>query len=74
MDEGDSLLVVSDALTDAPHQNGTRWGPEGLAEAWRTIPPAMKARNALQALLDTFHKTVKRPVPDDLTALILKRP
>ncbi|MCA3244830.1 MAG: SpoIIE family protein phosphatase [Alphaproteobacteria bacterium] len=74
LDEGESLLVVSDALTDAPHHNGTRWGPEGLAEAWRTIPPAMKARNALQALLDTFHKTVKRPVPDDLTALILKRP
>lgn len=74
LDVGETLLVVSDAITDAPHANGERWGPEGLAEAWRKIPAAMKARNALQALLDDFHKTVQRPVPDDLTALIVKRP
>jgi sigma-B regulation protein RsbU (phosphoserine phosphatase) len=72
--EGETLLIISDALTDAPHINGKRWEHEGLAEAWRKIPAAMKARNALQALLDDFHKTVQRPVPDDLTALIVKRP
>jgi sigma-B regulation protein RsbU (phosphoserine phosphatase) len=74
LEVGETLLVVSDAITDAPHANGERWGPEGLAEAWRKIPAAMKARNALQALLDDFHKSVQRPVSDDLTALIMKRP
>ncbi len=71
---GETLLLTSDAMTDAPHANGQRWGSPGLAEAWRKIPAALPARTALEALLTTFHTTVQLPVPDDLTTVIIKRP
>jgi sigma-B regulation protein RsbU (phosphoserine phosphatase) len=74
LDLGETLLIVSDAITDAPHQNGQRWGQAGLATAWSKISPALHARNALQELTANFHKTVQRPVPDDLTAVVVKRP
>ena len=68
---GDTLLLVSDALTDSPHHNGTRWGDEGLAEKVAAMPPALNANQLLTTLLDTFYHTVQLPVPDDLTAIAL---
>ncbi len=74
LNAGETLMIVSDAITDAPHQNGVRWGQAGLSAAWQKIPAALHARNALQELMTGFHKTVQRPVPDDLTMLVVKRP
>jgi phosphoserine phosphatase RsbU/P len=71
--KGETLLIYSDALTDSPHKNGQRWEQAGLNAAWRSIPCAMPARNAMQALLEVFHKTVVLPLPDDLTVLAVKR-
>lgn len=73
LDVGETLLIYSDALTDAPHRNGKRWEQEGLKKEWKSIPSAMLARNSIQALLEKFHSTVVLPVPDDLTVLAVKR-
>jgi sigma-B regulation protein RsbU (phosphoserine phosphatase) len=71
--EGETLMIYSDALTDAPHRNGERWGQVGLVNTWQQFSCAMHARNALQALLEAFHASVTLPVPDDLTVLVVKR-
>lgn len=73
LDEAETLLIYSDALTDAPHRNGKRWEQAGLTKAWKGIPAAMLARNAVQALMEKFHTTVVLPMPDDLTVLAVKR-
>jgi sigma-B regulation protein RsbU (phosphoserine phosphatase) len=73
LEEGETLLIYSDALTDAPHRNGKRWEQAGLKKAWKGIPSGMLARNAVQALLEKFHSTVVLPMPDDLTVLAVKR-
>lgn len=68
---GDTLVAVSDAITESPHAGGLRWGQEGLAQALQKLPSGLPASQLLSRMLDNFHATVQLPVPDDLTALML---
>lgn len=68
---GDTLVAVSDAITEAPHAGGFRWGSEGLEQALRRLPAGLSASQLLNKALDDFYATVQLPVPDDLTAVML---
>ncbi len=79
---GDTLLMVSDGLTDSPHHgtmcNGVcdltheRWGIEGLQSVLQSLPRALSASELLTQMLDAFYATVNLPVPDDLTAVAIR--
>ena len=79
---GDTLLMVSDGLTDSPHHgtvsNGVcditheRWGSEGLQRVLQSLPRALSASELLTQMLDVFYATVNLPVPDDLTAVAIR--
>lgn len=70
LDARDTLILVSDAITDAPHQNGERWGSAGLARELGRIT-GNGARNILNQLMGTYHTSVRRPIPDDITVVAL---
>jgi sigma-B regulation protein RsbU (phosphoserine phosphatase) len=69
--KGDTLLIVSDALSEAMHQNGERWGTAGLVKELGRLPVGLGARGLLNQLMDKFHNSAKRPIADDITAVAI---
>jgi sigma-B regulation protein RsbU (phosphoserine phosphatase) len=68
---GDTLLAVSDALTDTLHTDGSRWGGDGLERAVSRIAAGSNTETVVSQLLETFYDTAQLPVDDDLTIVAL---
>lgn len=68
---GDTLVAVSDAITDSPHAGGFRWGSEGVSSCLQRLPKNLNAGQLLSRCLDDFYSTVQLPVPDDLTMVVM---
>jgi len=69
---GAALMVYSDAITDAPREQGDLFGEAGLiALAEETIARTGKA--AIADLIDGFQARVRMPLEDDMTALGIRR-
>lgn len=66
---GDSILAYSDALTDSPHQDGSRWEIDGLLKMVNSLPATYGSQQTVSAVLDSFYGTVQLPVPDDLSLI-----
>ncbi|SEH33631.1 PP2C family protein-serine/threonine phosphatase [Magnetospirillum fulvum] len=69
---GAALMIYSDAITDAPREQGDLFGEAGLlALAEETI--ARTGRAAIADLIDGFLARVRMPLEDDMTALGIRR-
>lgn len=69
---GAALMIYSDAITDAPREEGDLFGEAGLlALAEETI--ARTGRAAIADLIDGFQARVRMPLEDDMTALGIRR-
>jgi sigma-B regulation protein RsbU (phosphoserine phosphatase) len=75
LDPGDLLLLYSDGITEAAHDDGTTLGEERLADtvlaAWRSRLPPKRVLDLVAAAVDGF--TSGRAQADDLTAVALAR-
>ena len=69
---GSSLLVYSDAITDAPLPDGTLFGEAGLTALAAEVR-AETGRIDVGALAERLYDRVGQPIEDDLTALCLRR-
>lgn len=69
---GAALMIYSDAITDAPKEQGDLFGEAGLiALAEETI--ARTGRASIADLIDGFQSRVRMPLEDDMTALGIRR-
>lgn len=68
---GASLLVYSDAMTEADDQSGHLIGEDGLLRLVRQCFPG--GENRLARLLAAFDTMAARPLADDLTAICISR-
>jgi serine phosphatase RsbU (regulator of sigma subunit) len=69
--EGDLLVLVTDGMLEAPHDDGTQFGSARLLELVRAnrLAPA-------RVIVDALYRTVREQVPgaqqDDMTAIVIK--
>ncbi len=68
---GSSLLIYSDAMTEADDKNGHLIGEDGLLRLVRQCFPG--GENRLARLLASFDTMAARPLADDLTAICISR-
>lgn len=68
---GASLLIYSDAVTEALDRQGHLLGEDGLIRLVRDIFPHRE--NRLARLIAAFDNEVQRPLADDLTAICISR-
>ncbi|CCG39906.1 PP2C family protein-serine/threonine phosphatase [Magnetospirillum molischianum] len=69
---GAALMIYSDAITDAPKEEGDLFGEAGLiALAQEMIDRT--GRSAIADLIDAFQARVRMPLEDDMTALGIRR-
>lgn len=68
---GASILIYSDAVTEAIDAKGHLVGEDGLLQMIRETFPG--ADNRLAQLLAAFDNVVQRPLADDLTAICITR-
>jgi len=75
LDPGDLLLLYTDGITEAAHDDGATLGEERLADtvlaAWRSNLPPRRVLDLVAAAVDGF--TAGRAQADDLTAVALAR-
>ncbi len=75
LDPGDLLLLYTDGITEAAHEDGTTLGEERLADtvlaAWRSHLTPRRVLDLVAAAVDGF--TAGRAQADDLTAVALSR-
>ena len=69
---GTSLLMYSDAITDAQQSDGETFGEAGLVDLVKTIL-AKDGKMAVDHLLDALYGRVRMPLEDDLTAVCIRR-
>ncbi|MDO8606838.1 MAG: SpoIIE family protein phosphatase [Phaeospirillum sp.] len=69
---GTSLLMYSDAITDAPQPDDELFGESGLAELVRELL-AQDGRLAVDHLIEGLYSRVRMPLEDDLTAVCIRR-
>jgi sigma-B regulation protein RsbU (phosphoserine phosphatase) len=69
---GAALVIYSDAITDAPKDDGTLFGESGLVSLVEDLT-ARTGRAAIADLIDGFQHRVRMPLEDDLTALGILR-
>ena len=69
LDDGDSLMLFSDALIEARHKTDNEmWGEKKLLQKLNEIKDQYTYPN-LDDILETFNETAKKPLMDDLTIL-----
>lgn len=68
---GASVLIYSDAMTEAENQGGHLIGEDGLLRLVRQCFPG--GENRLARLLAAFDTIAARPLADDLTAICISR-
>lgn len=72
IDEGDTLLLYSDALIESELNDGTRWMEDGFMKVLHnTHQKTPDCR--MSYILDIFRENVKSPIKDDLTLLAITR-
>lgn len=75
LDPGDLLLLYTDGITEAAHEDGTTLGEDRLADtvlaAWRSHLPPRRVLDLVAAAVDGF--TAGRAQADDLTGVALTR-
>jgi sigma-B regulation protein RsbU (phosphoserine phosphatase) len=75
LDPGDLLLLYTDGITEAAHEDGATLGEDRLADtvlaAWRSHLPPRRVLDLVAAAVDGF--TAGRAQADDLTAVALTR-
>ncbi len=75
LDPGDLLLLYTDGITEAAHEDGATLGEDRLADtvlaAWRSRLPPRRVLDLVAAAVDGF--TAGRVQADDLTAVALVR-
>lgn len=75
LDPGDLLLLYTDGITEAAHEDGTTLGEDRLADtvlaAWRSNLPPRRVLDLVAAAVDGF--TAGRAQADDLTGVALTR-
>lgn len=69
--KGATVLIYSDAVTEAEDSNGHLLGEDGLQQMVRET--FALGENRLARLLAAFDTVVKRPLADDLTAICISR-
>ncbi|OAN51280.1 serine/threonine protein phosphatase [Paramagnetospirillum marisnigri] len=69
---GASLLMYSDAITDAPVGDEKTFGEEGLGRLMRDILGADGGLR-VEHLIDGLYERVRTPLEDDLTAVCIRR-
>jgi sigma-B regulation protein RsbU (phosphoserine phosphatase) len=70
---GSALLLYSDALLETPDADGSIWEPEMLGNLFGTAELTDTADSMAQLLLASFLTGRRRPFPDDLTLVCLRR-
>lgn len=74
VEPGDTLLMYSDALSEALHADGARWLEQGVQRTLATLRmESTFTHNPARALLNAFTATAQRPLADDLTIISLTR-
>jgi sigma-B regulation protein RsbU (phosphoserine phosphatase) len=68
---GTSLLIYSDAITDAPLPDGTYLGEAGLLGLAAEIR-AETGRLSVAPMIDRLYERVGRPIEDDMTAVCIR--
>ena len=69
---GDTLLLYSDALTEAPNPLGKRLGLAGLKKIALPYLKKAEVESALKELMNAFYKFAPTPPSDDITAVLIK--
>jgi sigma-B regulation protein RsbU (phosphoserine phosphatase) len=69
---GDSLLVFSDGVTEAPNEEGVEFGEDGLLRAFHRAG-ARGAAVACESVMDEVHNHLREMrQPDDITLIAMK--
>ncbi len=72
--KGDMLLLYSDCLIESTNSSKERYGIEHLTDLLSRADSDESCRKILNEILDDFHEHLKsEELPDDLTAVLLKR-
>jgi sigma-B regulation protein RsbU (phosphoserine phosphatase) len=69
---GASLFLYSDALTEAPDRDGRLWDGDRLQSVLGAVSGA-GAANSIEHLTQAFNAGRTRPLPDDLTLVLIDR-
>jgi serine phosphatase RsbU (regulator of sigma subunit) len=70
LEDGDRLMLLSDAVLDRPTLDGGTLGLDGVAEAVVKAPVA-SAAGTLRAVEDAVREAVEDPLSDDATVVVL---
>jgi sigma-B regulation protein RsbU (phosphoserine phosphatase) len=70
---GAALLLYSDALLETPDADGGTWQPETIGNLFSTAELTDSADSMAQLLMGSFLAGRRRPFPDDLTLVCLRR-
>ena len=75
LNQGDLLLLYSDALVETAHKDGRLWMDEDNALLTEAIHACRTGDNATlgKSILRKFHKTAHKPLKDDLTFFSIMR-
>lgn len=72
--KGDMLLLYSDCLVESTNSQRERYGIGRLGDLLSGADPDESCRRILKEILDDFHQYLEsEELPDDLTAILLKR-
>lgn len=70
---GATLFFYSDALTETYDESGDVWDPEILHSVLGRIAPIQSAASGIDAVGKAFDARRPRPLPDDLTLVLVRR-
>ncbi len=74
LNKGDSLFIFSDCFIETPDANGRAFGEDGINAALK-LTPGPGAREILDFMIDRLyeHAQPKNTLPDDLTAMVIRK-
>lgn len=70
--EGDKLMLYSDALTESPSKHGLRLGEEGLLSLTKPAFECADLNEGIQLLTRNFFNLVPPPPQDDVTVIFIE--
>ncbi|NPB04098.1 MAG: SpoIIE family protein phosphatase [Thermotogae bacterium] len=75
MEEGDTLLLYSDGITEATNLSGEQFGEERLKNAFSKLVSSGKSAEEIKdGILDALHSFTKgAPQSDDITLLLIRK-
>ncbi|MBR6232081.1 MAG: SpoIIE family protein phosphatase [Alphaproteobacteria bacterium] len=72
LQDGDGLLLYSDALTETPNPERKRLGEDGFKKMALPCLKKADANMAIKELMNAFFKFAPNPPDDDITAVLIK--